>query len=116
MGRPRPPHQLATRSQPRSAIGRTETGDARISLTRPQPYEWPPLGGRHRHPRRTERGIARRSLSLGPFDGVEIGEESIFPDPLSESLAESGGHVGVRGTGQHRVDAYAPSGEKARSD
>ena len=29
------------------------------------------------------------SVARGIFDGVEKGEEEIFPDPMSESMAES---------------------------
>jgi hypothetical protein len=29
------------------------------------------------------------SVARGIFDGVENGEEEIFPDPMSETLAES---------------------------
>jgi hypothetical protein len=29
------------------------------------------------------------SVARGIFDGVESGEEEIFPDPMSESMAES---------------------------
>lgn len=37
---------------------------------------------------------APESVAQGIFDGVEKGEEDIFPDPLSESMAE-GWHGGV---------------------
>ncbi len=30
-----------------------------------------------------------QSVARGIFDGVENGEEDIFPDPMSESMAES---------------------------
>jgi hypothetical protein len=32
---------------------------------------------------------SRESAASGIFDGVENGEEEIFPDPMSESMAES---------------------------
>jgi hypothetical protein len=33
--------------------------------------------------------VSPESVARGILDGVENGEEEIFPDPLSESLAES---------------------------
>ncbi len=47
------------------------------------------------------------SVARGIFDGVEKGEEEIFPDPMSESLAEGWRHGAVKAL-QQQFRAYVP--------
>jgi NAD(P)-dependent dehydrogenase (short-subunit alcohol dehydrogenase family) len=48
-----------------------------------------------------------KSVAQGIFDGVEKGEEDIFPDPASQSLAE-GWRTGVVKAMEHQFAAFAP--------
>ena len=47
------------------------------------------------------------SVAQGIFDGVEKGEEDIFPDPASQSIAE-GWRTGVVKAMEHQFAAFAP--------
>jgi NAD(P)-dependent dehydrogenase (short-subunit alcohol dehydrogenase family) len=47
------------------------------------------------------------SVAQGIFDGVEKGEEDIFPDPASQSIAE-GWRTGVVKAMEHQIAAFAP--------
>ena len=47
------------------------------------------------------------SVAQGIFDGVEKGEEDIFPDPASHSIAE-GWRTGVVKAMEHQFAAFAP--------
>jgi hypothetical protein len=48
------------------------------------------------------------SASQGIFDGLEKGEDEIFPDPASQSIAE-GWRTGVLKALEHQFAAFAPS-------
>jgi NAD(P)-dependent dehydrogenase (short-subunit alcohol dehydrogenase family) len=52
------------------------------------------------------------SAAVGIFDGLERGEEDIFPDPASQSIAE-GWRTGVLKALEHQFAAFAP-GSPAR--
>jgi hypothetical protein len=45
----------------------------------------------------------------GNFDGLKKGEEKIFPDPLSQSIAE-GWRSGVAKAFERQVAAFVPEG------
>jgi NAD(P)-dependent dehydrogenase (short-subunit alcohol dehydrogenase family) len=47
------------------------------------------------------------SVAKGIFDGLERGEEDIFPDPMAESLAE-GWRSGVAKALEHQFAALVP--------
>jgi len=47
------------------------------------------------------------SVARGIFDGVEKGEEEIFPDPMSESIAE-GWRSGAVKALQRQFSAFVP--------
>jgi hypothetical protein len=47
------------------------------------------------------------SVACAIFDGVEKGEEDIFPDPMSEGIAE-GWRSGVAKTLERQFAAYLP--------
>jgi hypothetical protein len=49
------------------------------------------------------------SVAQAIFDGVEKGEEDIFPDPASQSIAE-GWRTGVVKAMEHQFAAFAPAG------
>jgi hypothetical protein len=70
------------------------------------------LPHRHRHDPwlRDPEGLAR-STTLGIFNGLEKGEEDIFSDPASQSMAE-GWHTGVAKALERQYAAFAP-GERA---
>src|SRR2546425_8257501 len=48
------------------------------------------------------------SVAVGIFDGVEKGEEEIFPDPVSQSIAE-GWRNGVSKALEHEFKAFVPA-------
>ena len=50
-----------------------------------------------------------QSVAQAIFDGVEKGEEEIFPDPMSESIAE-GWRSGAVKALQRQFAAYVPQG------
>src|SRR5215470_7686696 len=50
------------------------------------------------------------SVARGIFDGIEKGEEDIFPDPMSESIAE-GWRNGVAKALERQFAAYVPQSE-----
>jgi len=52
------------------------------------------------------------SVAQGIFDGVEKGEEDIFPDPASQSIAE-GWRTGVVKAMEHQFAAFAPQAAAA---
>jgi NAD(P)-dependent dehydrogenase (short-subunit alcohol dehydrogenase family) len=52
------------------------------------------------------------SVARGIFDGVEKGEEDIFPDPASQSIAE-GWRTGVVKAMEHQFAAFAPQAAAA---
>jgi hypothetical protein len=52
------------------------------------------------------------SVAQGIFDGVEKGEEDIFPDPASQSIAE-GWRTGVVKAMEHQFAAFAPQATAA---
>ena len=52
------------------------------------------------------------SVAQGIFDGVEKGEEDIFPDPASQSIAE-GWRTGVVKVMEHQFAAFAPQAAAA---
>jgi NAD(P)-dependent dehydrogenase (short-subunit alcohol dehydrogenase family) len=52
------------------------------------------------------------SVAQGIFDGVEKGEEDIFPDPASQSIAE-GWRTGVVKAMEHQFAAFAPGAAAA---
>jgi len=52
------------------------------------------------------------SVAQGIFDGVEEGEEDIFPDPASQSIAE-GWRTGVVKAMEHQFAAFAPQAAAA---
>ena len=47
-----------------------------------------------------------QSVASAIFDGVENGEEDIFPDPMSESMAESW-RTGAAKAFEHEFAAFA---------
>jgi short-subunit dehydrogenase len=49
------------------------------------------------------------SVARAVFDGVENGDEDIFPDPASQSIAE-GWRSGVVKAMEHQFAAFAPTG------
>jgi NAD(P)-dependent dehydrogenase (short-subunit alcohol dehydrogenase family) len=49
------------------------------------------------------------SVAQGIFDGVEKGDEDIFPDPASQGIAE-GWRLGVVKAMEHQFAAFAPAG------
>jgi hypothetical protein len=49
------------------------------------------------------------SVTRAVFDGVENGDEDIFPDPASQSIAE-GWRTGVVKAMEHQFAAFAPAG------
>jgi NAD(P)-dependent dehydrogenase (short-subunit alcohol dehydrogenase family) len=49
------------------------------------------------------------SAARGIFDGLEKGEEDIFPDPASQSIAE-GWRSGVAKTLERQFAAFVPQG------
>ena len=53
-------------------------------------------------PKTSPEGVAR-----GIFDGVEKGEEEIFPDPMSESVAE-GWRAGTAKALERQFAAFLP--------
>ena len=48
-----------------------------------------------------------QSVAVAIFDGVERGEEEIFPDPMSQSIAE-GWRNGVAKALERQVAAFVP--------
>jgi len=50
----------------------------------------------------------RESVAQGIFDGMENGEEDIFPDPMSGSIAESWGSGAVKGMERVNASFIAP--------
>ena len=53
--------------------------------------------------------VTPESAAAGIFDGVERGEEDIFPDPTSQTLAE-GWRAGVAKALERRINAMAMEG------
>jgi NAD(P)-dependent dehydrogenase (short-subunit alcohol dehydrogenase family) len=53
--------------------------------------------------------VSPESAAVGIFDGLEKGEEDIFPDPTSRSLAD-GWHSGVVKTLERRINAVVLEG------
>jgi NAD(P)-dependent dehydrogenase (short-subunit alcohol dehydrogenase family) len=51
--------------------------------------------------------VSPESVARGIFDGVEKGEEEIFPDPMSESIAE-GWRAGAAKALERQFAAYVP--------
>jgi NAD(P)-dependent dehydrogenase (short-subunit alcohol dehydrogenase family) len=47
------------------------------------------------------------SAARGIFDGLELGEEEIFPDPASQSVAE-GWRAGIPKALEHQFSAFVP--------
>lgn len=47
------------------------------------------------------------TAAVGIFDGLEKGEEEIFPDPMSQSIAE-GWRNGVAKAVEHQMSAFVP--------
>lgn len=53
--------------------------------------------------------VSTESAAAGIFDGLEKGEEEIFPDPASQSIAE-GWRAGVSKALERQFAAFAPKG------
>jgi hypothetical protein len=53
--------------------------------------------------------VSPESAAAGIFDGVEKGEEEIFPDPASQTLAD-GWRAGVAKALERRINAVVPEG------
>ena len=53
--------------------------------------------------------VSAESAAVGIFDGLEKGEEDIFPDPMSRSLAD-GWRSGVAKALEHRINAVLLEG------
>jgi NAD(P)-dependent dehydrogenase (short-subunit alcohol dehydrogenase family) len=53
--------------------------------------------------------VSPESAAVGIFDGLENGEEDIFPDPISRSLAD-GWRAGVTKALEHRINAVVLAG------
>jgi hypothetical protein len=53
--------------------------------------------------------VSPESAAAGIFDGLERGEEDIFPDPTSQTLAE-GWRAGVAKALERRINAMAMEG------
>jgi short-subunit dehydrogenase len=51
--------------------------------------------------------VSTESAAVGIFDGLEKGEEEIFPDPTSRSIAE-GWRAGVSKTLERQFAAFVP--------
>ena len=55
---------------------------------------------------------SRESAAAGIFDGLEKGEDEIFPDPASKSIAEAWRAGAIRAL-EHEFSAFVP-GKPAR--
>jgi short-subunit dehydrogenase len=53
--------------------------------------------------------VSPESVAAGIFDGLEKGEEDIFPDPTSQTLAD-GWRAGVAKALEHRISAIMLEG------
>jgi hypothetical protein len=53
--------------------------------------------------------VSPETAAAGIFDGVEKGEEDIFPDPMSQTLAD-GWRVGVAKALERRINAIMLEG------
>jgi hypothetical protein len=53
--------------------------------------------------------VSPESAAVGIFDGLENGEEDIFPDPTSQTLAE-GWRAGVAKAFERRINAVVMEG------